>query len=217
MNKAVVAAWLQAHCRPDLAHPVNTVSSIYYDTLDWRHLREKVNGDFIKSKLRVRWYSGDPTKAAAKFQSVFAELKSKVGAKRGKQRVKVDLDGDWLEHTPLNVAALLNLPSVLLSRGFTVPARLFPMMLISYRRRRFIDLRTDTRINLDDHIRVQRVNPQVIQTGQPVAIATPVIEFKRGDNQMPRGFEPLLRFGVRRASFSKYMMCYRSIRGALIV
>ncbi len=211
----VICAWLKAHSRPDQEYPINTISSIYYDTTDWRHLREKVNGDFIKSKLRLRWYTSNDASVGNKRGSAYAELKSKVGAKREKQRVKVDLSIDWLEDAPLNSAELLSLPSNLLSSGFKVPSRLLPTLLITYRRRRFIDFRSNTRINIDDQIRVKRVNPQVIQIGQLTSINTPVVEFKGTSDQLPHGFEPLLRFGIRRASFSKYLICYRCISGTL--
>ena len=49
--------WLRSRCWPDPLYPAATVSSIYYDTPDWRLLREKVNSDFLKTKVRLRWYS----------------------------------------------------------------------------------------------------------------------------------------------------------------
>lgn len=219
-SSTLVVAWLRAHCRPDRTHPENTVSSIYYDTPDWRHLREKANGDYLKTKLRLRWYShGAPGRedAAPESRQAYAELKQKIGSQRQKQRIEVSQDVDWLEHAPLNAAALLNLPAHLTSRGFALPAPMLPTMLIAYRRLRFLDWRTGTRINLDSEIRTRRSNPQMIQAGRPIAVATPVIEFKGSHDRLPAGFEPLLRFGARRASFSKYMMCYRSVRGALVV
>ncbi len=216
----LVGAWLQTHCRPDSAHPVNTVESIYYDTPDWRHLREKANGDYLKTKLRLRWYSHRAPQregATPASRQVFAELKQKIGSRREKQRLEVNQDVDWLENAPLNAPELLNLPSYLASRGFALPAPMLPTMLIAYRRQRFIDWRTDTRINLDSELRIRRSNPQMIPAGRSVTVETPVIEFKGSNHRLPSGFEPLLRFGARRASFSKYMMCYRSVRGTLVV
>ena len=90
-----------------------------------------------------------------------------------------------------------------------------PTVLISYQRQSYFDLRTGTRINLDNDIRVRRSNPQMILPGKPTTVATPVIEFKGPHDRLPHGFETLLRFGARRASFSKYLMCYRSVSGAL--
>ena len=104
-STAAIEAWLNASCRPDDAHPTNTVSSIYYDTPDWRHLREKANGDYLKSKLRVRWYSRESSQSEGKISDLrcaYAELKRKIGSQRKKQRIDVDFDADWLEETALN-------------------------------------------------------------------------------------------------------------------
>ena len=217
-STVAIEAWLRASCRPDGTHPINTVSSIYYDTPDWRHLREKANGDYLKSKLRLRWYSRENARSESKTRAprrAYAELKRKIGSQRDKQRVEVALDVEWLEEAALNATELLSLPSDLVSRGFTLPSPIVPTVLIAYQRQRYLDLRTGTRINLDNNIRVRRSNPQMIQPGRPTAVATPVIEFKGPLDRLPHGFETLLRFGARRASFSKYLMCYRSVTGAL--
>ena len=217
-STTAIEAWLRASCRPDDAHPTNTVSSIYYDTPDWRHLREKANGDYLKSKLRLRWYSRESARGESKYRDqsrAYAELKRKTGSQRDKQRIEVDFDADWLEETALNAAELLALPSNLVSRGFALSSPMVPTVLIAYCRQRYFDLRTGTRINLDNDIRVRRSNPQMILPGRPTAVATPVIEFKGPHDRLPHGFETLLRFGARRASFSKYLMCYRSVSGAL--
>lgn len=48
--------WLKARCRSDSDYPAAVVSSIYYDTVDWRSLAEKNNSDYLKTKIRLRWY-----------------------------------------------------------------------------------------------------------------------------------------------------------------
>lgn len=55
-----VAAFLAAYCRPDPEHPGGRVSTIYYDTPELCLLGEKTNSDFLKTKVRLRWY-GEPT------------------------------------------------------------------------------------------------------------------------------------------------------------
>jgi len=214
----VIEAWLRANCRPDDTNPINTVSSIYYDTPDWRHLREKVNGDYLKSKLRLRWYSTENVWSESKTRNprrAYAELKRKIGSQRDKQRIEVDFDVDWLDKTVLNTAKLLALPSNLVSRGIVLPSPMVPTLLIVYRRQRYFDLRTGTRINLDSDINVRRTNPQMMLPGKRSAVSTPVLEFKGSHNSIPHGFKTLLQFGARRASFSKYLMCYRSVIGTL--
>ena len=60
-----VRRWLQSVCRSDPAFPAGVVCTIYYDTLALHHLREKVNSDYLKTKLRLRWYE-DQTESQAR-------------------------------------------------------------------------------------------------------------------------------------------------------
>ena len=48
--------WLQATCRPDPIFPESTVYTVYYDTATLASLSEKQNSDYLKTKVRLRWY-----------------------------------------------------------------------------------------------------------------------------------------------------------------
>ena len=68
--------WLQMVCRPDPDFPEATVYTVYYDTPGLRCLHEKLNGDYLKSKVRLRWYrvgerAGD---------TAFLEVKMRLGS-----------------------------------------------------------------------------------------------------------------------------------------
>ena len=52
-STAAVLAWLRGACTPDPKFPCGRVSSIYYDTPDLRSLREKLNSDYLKTKVRL--------------------------------------------------------------------------------------------------------------------------------------------------------------------
>ena len=51
------AASLEAVCAPDDEFPGNIVHSVYFDTPDLASYAEKANGDYLKTKLRLRWYA----------------------------------------------------------------------------------------------------------------------------------------------------------------
>ena len=73
-----IARWLEMHCDLDPEFPRNEVSTVYYDDLLWSALREKLNGDFLKQKVRLRWYSeGGDRRPAGR---AFLELKSRNGS-----------------------------------------------------------------------------------------------------------------------------------------
>lgn len=52
-----VRGWLRSICPQDPAFPRGIVNSIYYDTPALQHLHEKINSDYFKTKIRLRWYS----------------------------------------------------------------------------------------------------------------------------------------------------------------
>src|SRR5690606_22911495 len=56
-STAAVLAWLRGACTPDPKFPCGRVSRIYNDTPDPRSLREKLNSDYLKTKVRLRWYA----------------------------------------------------------------------------------------------------------------------------------------------------------------
>jgi hypothetical protein len=57
--KARAQAWLEHACLPDPLFPEGTVTSIYYDTAALTSYDEKRQGDFLKTKCRLRWYDSD--------------------------------------------------------------------------------------------------------------------------------------------------------------
>jgi hypothetical protein len=69
-------------------HPFfpETVSSIYFDTWGWKSLSEKINSDYLKTKIRFRWYSDIAYQLH--YAPSFAEAKFRIGTKRKKIRIQ---------------------------------------------------------------------------------------------------------------------------------
>jgi hypothetical protein len=57
--------WLGVRCRPDGEFAAGRISSIYFDTWSESLLDEKVNSDYQKTKVRLRWYGDWATGAPA--------------------------------------------------------------------------------------------------------------------------------------------------------
>lgn len=203
--------WLQLRCRPDPEYPDGLVSSIYYDSTDWFCLSAKTNSDFLKTKIRWRWYSdpitGEPGEPA------FLEVKSKFGANRNKKRIITNRTARWLSSTPLTDPRLMEACSILHQQGLLQPRAWFPAFQITYRRLRFIEPRTGDRLCLDYGITVPRAHPRLGLRMPPLPLTNGVIEFKTPLDDLPPGLHPLTAMGCRRASFSKYMACFNALRG----
>jgi len=204
-----VIEWLKLRCRPDPSHPCETISSIYYDTPDWRFLREKVNSDFLKTKVRLRWYSDvndrDPSEVS------FAEAKFRSGSLRRKIRVKTEYTGEWIVGVSLADPLLLSVRHLLGTEGFPSMGLLLPVFQVSYVRDRLLDPLSGMTVCVDSRIRAPRVNPQMVPRANPFSLRKAVVELKGDGQDLPTLLRSLCSLGCRRSSFSKYMSCYSKI------
>ena len=76
---------LETLCRRDPEFPSAIVWTIYYDTPALVSLGEKVNSDYLKRKIRVRWYSDLEGRVTG---PAFVEAKLRVGTLRSKARAR---------------------------------------------------------------------------------------------------------------------------------
>jgi hypothetical protein len=204
--------WLRSRCWPDPLYPAATVSSIYYDTPDWRLLREKVNSDFLKTKVRLRWYS-DIDGAEPQDRS-YLEVKRRVGSQRQKLRVETDVSGGWLSRSGLAAPRLLTLPLLLRARGIALPGPLFPVFQVRYRRLRFAEPRTGARLCIDYDICAPRVNWQMLPRANGFQLRHAVLEVKGRNAEIPEPLRRVAALGCQKRSFSKYAVCYQKVMNA---
>lgn len=205
----IIIRWLQLRCQNDPEYPAGIISSIYYDTKEFRYLFEKINSDFLKTKVRVRWYSdidsGEPEDRS------YLEVKYKVGSKRKKIRTKTNISGRWLSQVNLNNNKLLFPSHLLKSMNVLWPEQLYPVFLICYKRRRFVEPVTGARICFDYDISSPKVNCQMLEKFNPFRLQNAVFELKGRINELPDVLHQLTALGCRKQSFSKYLMCYKKI------
>jgi hypothetical protein len=205
----LIIQWLGYRCLPDPEFPVGIVSSIYYDTRDWHFLREKINSDYLKTKVRVRWYADITSNKPEEYS--FIELKQKIGATRRKIRLESDLSGRWLSTVNLDNQRLLDIPLTLRTKVQDIPMHMHPVFQISYKRWRFIESVTGTRLCIDQDICVPKVNHLIIPNTTPLCLRNAVFELKGQIRELPHSLQPLTILGCRKQSFSKYMHCYQQI------
>jgi hypothetical protein len=192
---------VSALCRADAQYPAATVFTIYYDTPDLVLLSEKINSDFLKTKVRLRWYSTPPIPGGT---GTFLEIKSRVGTLRRKVRVETPFRQDSLRAVSLEDPRLLAVLELIRPLGVAVPARLMPALLLRYERHRFVDPMSGSRISVDADVEGLRGNPRLLGHAFGVRLPQAVVEAKGADDTLPRILQPLMRLGARRESFSKY-------------
>jgi len=205
----LIIQWLRCRCLPDREFPAGIVSSIYYDTRDWRFLREKINSDYLKTKVRLRWYADIDSEEPE--DKSYLEAKYKVGPKREKVRIKTDFSGKWLSRVGLDNRKLLHIPGFLRSMGVMVGSALCPAFKITYKRLRFVEPTTGARLSVDYDIRAPDVNRRMLPRTNPFGLRSAVFELKGPMRELPDVLGQLTALGCRKQSFSKYSTCYAKI------
>ena len=205
---AAAGTALAALCRPDPSYPVNWVLSLYYDTLRLDSLAEKVDSQLIKSKVRVRWYRRRDGEVYP--DTAMLERKERLGTLRRKTRVPLQQTPEWLDAAALHDPALPGLPALFPAAERVPRTGLFPYFVVRYLRRRFVEPLTGSRVALDTAIGVERVNRRFLGYVHPVPLGTAVLEVKNSSGELPPPLRCLLRFGARRASFSKFGACFQA-------
>ena len=201
-----ILSWLKARCRTDSDYPAAMVSSIYYDTVNWCSLAEKNNSDYLKTKLRLRWYQDLYTGELSK--ESFLEVKFKIGAKRYKLRFPTGIGGARLKRLHLNDSQLRHLLTSLRNKGIPVNQAYYPVFQVSYKRHRFVDPFSSARLCVDHDIHSPRVNWQMMPFCRPDPISKGVFECKGSHIELPDILHQLTAMGCKKESFSKYSICH---------
>jgi hypothetical protein len=206
--------WLAAVCLPERAHPPALVCTTYYDTPGRAFLGEKIDSDYLKTKVRVRWYAtldGRPDASA-----VFAEVKYRVGNRREKVRVRLDVDPLDLAGQPLQGPRWSTPIDPLRAFAPHLPARLEPVLSLRYARYRYLDPASAARLTVDDEITVTAFNETRTTGHVPARLPVAIFEYKGRRDDLPPHLAPAVRFGARRGSCSKYLACYQLATGLVL-
>lgn len=192
-------AWLNATCRPERAYPPAWVCSVYFDHPGADLLDEKINSDYLKTKVRVRWY--EPLAGPAGGPA-FLEIKQRAGTTRDKRRLALGTPAAEVSGWPLHDPRWLVLIAAAAAR---IGGPLAPVLRMRYLRARFFDGLSGTRMALDRHLAVTAAHPALRPRPLPADLPWAVVEWKGSCPEISSGLRGLTRFGARRQSFSKYL------------
>ena len=203
---SALTTWLGAHTAPDAQYAHGHVRTLYFDTANRQLLAEKVDGDFCKTKIRLRWYASSVDAPA--LGSAWVEVKQKVGLRRSKQRIEVRSWArkvDEVSPDRLDVDRVIRLVR---EQGIMLPASTGPTLALSYLRDRWVEPQTGTRIALDYAIQPTWVLGRGSVAPHIFELGVGVLEFKGSDREVPLRLRGITRFGAYKTSFCKYSECY---------
>jgi len=203
-----ILKFLRHSCVEDRRYKEDTVCSIYFDSNDLRSFAEVINGDICKDKLRLRWYESSSERKNRKYFEAYLEVKKKEGFQSEKIRKKLTLKSDILQNPMLEENYLTDD----LKRAFAEidgPSsdQHHPILLIKYKRHRFVEPLSGMRLCLDSEIRVSDVNSRILKKSRPVTTNKAVLEIKGSHYTWPKSLRNLQSFPLRAGAFSKYAFC----------
>lgn len=197
---------LRAVTTPD-PHAVNGsyfIRSLYFDNLDDKALREKVDGVNMREKFRIRYYNHDPSVIHLEKKSKVSGLGTKYSALLTAEQAQNIVDGDleWMKESD---SALVK--ELYLKMNYQV---LRPRTIVDYTREPFIYGPGNVRVTFDYDIRTGMratdfLNPDCITI--PAKDAGIILEVK-WDAYLPSVIRDcVLTPGRRVTAFSKYAQC----------
>jgi VTC domain len=204
---------LDGICRRDSKFPEAIVWTIYYDTAGLASLGEKINSDYLKRKIRVRWYSDLSGRATG---PAFVEAKLRVGNRRSKVRAQLPYPAEELARWDLQDPRFQTFPALLREHGIVLHDRWQPVMLLRYRRDRFFEPASRSRVSLDSEIAAAAVNHSVFSVFDSSTAGAAVLEVKGAGEKLPLALRSLLQLGLHKRSFSKFLVVYARMTRQLL-
>ncbi len=212
-----VIASLDGRCEHDGQFESNYINSIYFDTTNWEFADEKAASDYLKTKVRIRWYESagsdqsDESNRMLEGNGCFLEIKRKVGSTRKKSRLHLEISPDELKTKLREPSTLRKLQAQVSSLAPDLSnVDLMPRVQVRYLRHRYIDLSSGSRVAYDSGITGESVAAAPTERFM-VRLDQSVLEVKGKEQDLPINLRFLNAAHLRKAAFSKYYECYRML------
>ncbi len=197
---------LRAVMKPD-GYAVNgryEIRSLYFDNLDDKALREKLDGVNVREKYRIRLYNNDPSVIHLERKFKHGSLGYKDSAMLTPEQARAIAEGDaaWMSGSTDEVIL-----------GFYTRVRnegLKAKVIVDYTREPFVYAPGNVRVTLDYNLRTGMgctdfLNPACVTV--PVRDSPCILEVK-WDCYLPDVIRDAVQLdGRRSAAFSKYAVC----------
>jgi len=197
---------LRAVMKPD-DYAVNgqyEIRSLYFDNLDDKALREKLDGVNIREKYRIRLYNNDPSiiHLERKYKLGGLGYKDSAALTPGQAQAIADGDINWMAHS--TDAVILGFYTRMKNEGLKAK------VIVDYTREPFVFAPGNVRVTLDYNIRTGMgctdfLNPDCVTV--PIKESPCILEVK-WDSYLPDVIRDAVQLDSRRsAAFSKYAAC----------
>ena len=198
----LATATLAAACPRDDEFPANVVHSVYFDSPRLVSYAQKANGEYLKTKIRLRWYArpGLPPPGAGESWIAWLEVKLRQGSRGFKRRKRLVLGGPSPAEggDPDALGALVH-------RELGSPWR--AACWLSYTRSRLRWPDGTCRISVDRDLRAEWVAPWARPRVIGVRLPLFVVEVKGDSPVVHPGLASLIARHATKRPVSKYALC----------
>ena len=200
-----VCAQIRMGARPRPEYPTGNIYTVYMDTPQLDCFHDAIAGDFHKFKVRLRWYD---EQVPGKPLTVFVENKEKRGFLGLKHRLQREIVPNT-KH-PISVSQIIRAAGIgeaFRQWGLDPGRFLTPVILIQFKRSRFIDVANGIAHNVDTELRSRLLRSDLGTVGSSCACQEGVLEIKGPSADLPRVLKAGSNGQFRRSNFSKYVRC----------
>lgn len=180
------------------------IRSLYFDNINDKVLREKIDGVNFREKFRIRCYNGDSTFIRLEKKSKINGLCLKDSTSLTKEQTQAIIDGDYSWMIDSGKPLIAELYSKIMKQG------LRPKTIVDYTREPFVFAPGNVRVTIDYNIRTgllctDFLNPSSITV--PTRDSSIILEVK-WDEFLPDIIRDAIQLNNCRVSaFSKYAAC----------
>lgn len=190
---------------PHALNGVYMIRSLYFDNLQDKALREKLDGVNHREKFRIRYYNGDTSLLSLEKKMKHGDLTAKLQARITSEEAERLLHGDlgWMRE-----ASDRPLVQDLYRKMATVGLR--PKTIVDYTREPFIYGPGNVRVTIDENIRTGLSNTDFLDWNCPTISVpdSPTILEVKWDAYLPDIIRDVVQVkGCHAAAYSKYAAC----------
>jgi hypothetical protein len=203
-----IAAQLSVYCTVDSHYRKNRIHSVYFDSSNWDFASEKASSDYLKTKMRVRWYSDPDNRVADSVR--FLEVKNKIGTQRLKVRIQLPDSFNDFDHYNLSSEQITYLNRAVREIAPELTESLLePALYVSYERERFFEGHSSSRLSLDAAITCQAISTSLNSCRFSLALEEAVLEVKGTSHFLPLALRTPFSGLITKTAFSKNYESYK--------
>lgn len=180
------------------------IRSLYFDNISDKVLREKINGNNIREKFRIRYYNADTSVIHLEKKSKINGLCAKESVSISKEQAQAIVDGNYGWMAESSEMLIVELYSKIRSQGLRAKT------IVDYTREPFVFAPGNVRVTIDYNIRTgllctDFLNPDCVTI--PTGEGTIILEVK-WDAYLPDIIRDAIQLpNCRTSAFSKYAVC----------